>query len=226
MFLEIPPVLQGKHENLLRPVFEWFDDKPLLRSVFDGIPKETLSKKSFSMNSPLRGTFLVFSDNEKKLLGGAYLLNQQFSSIYLRIDPITRKVLSPHSKFWIGTVFLCAEENGFSKEYEFICKTFYKTLYKKLHEFGQRENINYLYMILEPGESLCTEVLGGWPYVHQVALDETSKGLSHHILSLTKSSLRTPVLQKPIQNLDWLNLAACVSKVLPRQGGEGSYCFR
>ncbi|MDI9634208.1 hypothetical protein QM565_00115 [Geitlerinema splendidum] len=221
MFLEIPPVLQGKHESLLRPVFEWFDDKPLLQNVFDGISKETFSKRS-----PLKGTFLVFSHSEKKLLGGAYLLNQQFSSIYPRIDPLTRKVLSPHSKFWLGTVFLCAEENGFSKEYEFICKTFYKALYKKLHEFGQRENINYLYMILEPGESLCTEVLGGWPYVHEVALDEASKGLSHHILSLTKSPPRTPILEKPTQNLDWLNLAAYVSKVIPRQPGEGSYCFR
>jgi len=220
MFLEIPPVLQGKHESLLRPVFEWFDDKPLLQNVFDGISKETFSKRS-----PLKGTFLVFSHNEKKLLGGVYLLNQQFSSIYPRIDPLTRKVLSPHSKLWVGTVFLCAEEHGFSKEYEFICKTFYKTLYQKLHEFGQRENINYLYMILEPGESLCTEVLGAWPYVHQVTLDESSKGLSHHVLSLTKSAPREPILQKLTQNLDWLNLAACVSKVIPRQAGEGSYSF-
>ena len=230
MFLEIPPQSHEKHKNLLSPIIEWFQDKPLLQSVFDDLAKGSLLKTNLSkgthlMDLPSKGTFLVFSHEEKELIGGAYLLNQGVSSVYPRIDPLIRKLLSPHSNLWVGTVFLCTEEHGFSKEYEFLCKTFYKTLHQKLVEFGQRENINYLYMILEPGESLCTEVLGAWPYVHQVPLNDSSKGLSHHILSLAKTIPRVPMFQNSTQSLDWLKLAANVSAVSPRQAGEGSYCF-
>jgi len=210
MFLEIPPSQHVQHEIFLNPIVEWFKNKPLLQDIF-----KTLKK----------GTFLVFCENENKPLGGAFLLRQSFTSVYPRVQADIRKILSPNSVFWTGTVFLCEEDNGFSKQYEFMCEIFYRNLYQKLVEFGQRELIQYLYMILEPGEYLCTEVIGAWPYVRQMKLDDSFKGLSHHILSLTKAFPGESLYHENTKVAELLNLAACVSQVSSRQTGEGSPCF-
>ncbi|OJW47944.1 MAG: hypothetical protein BGO67_08725 [Alphaproteobacteria bacterium 41-28] len=52
-------------------------------------------------------------------------------------------------------------------------------------------------MTLEPGEYLCTEAIGLWPYVLKVRFQDSSDGLFHGILSLThKTPQATPKIME------------------------------
>ncbi|MBY0293035.1 MAG: hypothetical protein K2W92_07105 [Alphaproteobacteria bacterium] len=101
-------------------------------------------------------------------------------------------------------LFLREEHNCFSQHFEFFFETFYRNLYKKLVEFGTKEKTDFLYMMLEPGEYLCTEVMGCWPYVFEVKPHESTSGLFHGVLSfkikIPKTQIESRTTKFPIES--------------------------
>lgn len=209
MFQEIPPSKQGCYNKVLKPGFEILETHSLLSTSFPNYEK---------------GTVLLFGDETKELMGGALLLQQTFASIHPKIQPNIRHLLSKNNTLWTGTVFLCEKNHKFSRQYEFLCKTFYYNLYQKLVEFGQKEEIRFLYMILSTGEFLCTEEIGLWPYVYTLHTGQPFQDISYKILSLVTNQTNASPFYKMTSDSSALNLAACVSQVNSRQVVEGSIC--
>ncbi len=113
--------------------------------------------------------------------GGAILLKQKISSVHRELRK-TWGSLCNETDTWLCTAGLSV---GDSINTEQVCKDFYVSLYEMLCHFGKEENINYLYVILNPGEYLSTEAMGFWPYVAEIRPHESYDGLFHGILSLT-----------------------------------------
>lgn len=161
-----------------------------LSSVKELISSHSIFKKSFQ--DIANATVIVFMDESKRFYGGAVLLKQKASLLHKGIQKSINTFASKKKEIWICTLFLREEHNCFSRHFEFFFETFYRNLYKKLVEFGTKEKTDFLYMMLEPGEYLCTEVMGCWPYVFEVKPHESMSGLFHGVLSF---KIKLPKIQ-------------------------------
>ncbi len=132
-------------------------------------------------------TFLLMNEESKGIFGGAFLVKNRMSSFEKRIRENMPAATRQAKEAWTCTVYLHLENENVFTDFECFSKKFYVELYQKLSEFGHKEGIDYLSIVLIPGEYLCTEVLGFWPYVVEVRPSESGDGLFHGILSLLKS---------------------------------------
>lgn len=176
MFKLIKPSDQSSHKDLIRPILEVVRDNPSLSCSFKDTEK---------------ATFIVFQDEMERNYGGAILLRKKVSSLQKKIERKVRNFASKDGEIWVSTLCLCIEHQNLSASSEFFYETFYRSFYKQLIEFGTKEQIKFISMILEPGEHLCTEVFGMWPYLFDANPYEALSGLFHGVLSL-KTSLARP----------------------------------
>lgn len=169
-------------------------------------------------------TFIIAEDQESGVYGGAQLHEKRVRSLPDKIRERIECFLPQDEMVWNCTVFLHLEnEDTLSSidDFEPFCWTFYRKLYDKLVEFGAKMGTGFLCMTLDPGEYLCTEDMGLWPYVLEVKTQESSDRLYHGILSLTGTQYET--YKKKWKALDLssqaMNLYACDEE----KGGKGTY---
>lgn len=145
-------------------------------------------KKNQTLNYVFRdqknATFILTQDPLNGFYGGALLLKQKLSFLHKDIRKSLFSQSSQKQEIWTGNVSLYMTHD-LPAHFESLCKSFYQNLYAQLVEFGIKEKISFLCVTLEPGEYLCTEAIGLWPYVVEVRPQDSSDGLFHGILSLT-----------------------------------------
>lgn len=176
MFIAIEPTKYHLHKDLIELFLERIKDNPILRGSFPNHEN---------------ATFIISADETRSIYGGAMLLKQKVTSLHKKVQKNITNLGLMSEDIWTCTVFLHKENNNYSDKYEFFFETFYRDLYKKLAEFGLREKAGFLYMMLEPGEYFCTEVLGCWPYIFKAEPHESLKDISHRVLSLTVNPSKT-----------------------------------
>lgn len=154
---------------------------PLIDSFLKILKNNNSLSPHFSHNNSAK--FLLTENPTTGIFGGALLLKQKIGSLHKDI----RKNLAsfcPDNEVWTCAIALYM---GNGANVELVCKNFYTELYESLLEFSLTEKINFLCMTLDPGEYLCTEAIGFWPYVVEIRPQESSDGLFHGILSLSYS---------------------------------------
>ena len=112
--------------------------------------------------------FILSHDSSGGFHGGALLLKNRIGSLHKNVRKSLTSLPSQNNDIWTCTVSLYMESDNLKGDFELLYRTFYQNLYEKLIEFGVNEKINFLCMTLEPGEYLCTESIGFWPYVVEV----------------------------------------------------------
>jgi hypothetical protein len=117
--------------------------------------------------------------------GGALLLKKRLLPFQRNVG--SQKSLFPFQKGEIWTCTLKLHIDNSTLDFESFSKEFYHNLYEKLVAFGREVGTDFLYMVLDPGEYLCTEVIGFWPYVVEIRPQESMDGLFHGVLSLSKT---------------------------------------
>ena len=136
----------------------------------------------FSFEDQNNSTFILVEHGEEKVFGGALLLKKEVRELQ---EDIRKKIssLAFHEKFvWKCSVILhIANKDVLSSddEFELFFQTFYRALYQTLVEFGNKKDMGFLYIFLDPGEYLCTEQTGLWPYVIELKPQESLDGLFH-----------------------------------------------
>lgn len=136
-------------------------------------------------------SFLLTQDAAKGIYGGALLHQTKLNSLPSKIARNLRAFSLLNGKIWACTFCFHLKDNNFPSELEIYFKDLYKNLYKELSHFGAREKTSILYMMLQPGEYLCSGVLGFWPYRLEINPNESSDGLFHGILPLVRAHSRT-----------------------------------
>jgi hypothetical protein len=157
----------------------------LLNSFLELIKKNSVLSHSFQNHK--EATFINFQDKKKMIFGGALLLKQKVTALHKKIGERITKLASKKGEIWTCTLCLQLENDKYPADFESVCETIYRDIYKKLAEFGIQKKIDYLCMVLEPGEHLCTEAIGAWPYVFELSSRDSLDNLFHGILSLTRN---------------------------------------
>lgn len=172
MFNLIESHQQSPHKTILEPLFNILRQEDSLSLFF---------------RDPSMITTLVSQDMFREIKGGAFLLKRNLASLHPRIRKSMASFTSPEGNILTCTVCLDLKKENICSDFEPFLHLFYRKLYESLVEFGEKNKINFLYMTLAPGEYLCTEVIGVWPYVMEVRPQESWDRLFHGILSLTRS---------------------------------------
>src|SRR3990167_11402405 len=142
-------------------------------------------------------TYLLENNEPHGYVGGALILKRKLSPFLRTMGNSKIPFPEETSEVWVCSVGLHIQNPTF--DFEAHGKAFYKRLYQELLNFGALHTVNFLYLLLDPGEYLCTEALGFWPYVIEIRPQDSLDGLFHGLLSL-KRELPTfkQTLQKPM----------------------------
>jgi len=122
-------------------------------------------------------TFIVGQSDDGHVYGGAILQHQHVSELPDSIEPVISAVIPNQEYVWAAT-FSCCENQGDTS-------FFYRDLLKQFTAFGKEKNSRFLCLSLSPEEYLRTKKQEGWPYVLEVAPQDTAEGIFHGILSLS-----------------------------------------
>ncbi|HBW25146.1 MAG: hypothetical protein A2W46_00505 [Alphaproteobacteria bacterium RIFCSPHIGHO2_12_42_13] len=177
MFISIEPTEYYYHKDILEPFLGYIKENPSLR---------------WSFENHKNAIFIVSLDEARSIYGGAMLLKEKFSSLPREVQKNMKNLGLINKNVWTCTTLLY-KKNNYSDQCEFFFETFYRDLYRKLVEFGVKEKTGFLYMMLEPGEYFCTEVLGCWPYINKIKLHDSLKDLSHGVLSLRENQSQSHI---------------------------------
>lgn len=157
---------------------------PVIKSFLQGLhPNESLEELFYELDD---ATFILALDEEAEIRGGAILLQKEVFAFPETIRNKLPKCVVQEGMVWTCAVSLDSSEDCFSPEYEAKFKKFYRDLYEEIASFGAENNLNYVCMAQEPGEDLCTEVIGSWPYVLKIAGNNARDNLSYAVLHLKK----------------------------------------
>ncbi|MBS0271847.1 MAG: hypothetical protein JSR85_04290 [Proteobacteria bacterium] len=173
MFTLIEPNDHRLYPMLLDSTQEFFKGHPTLKESFQDLTN---------------ATFIVHTNESQRVCGGALLLKQNASVLHKKVQKSIDAFALKKKEVWTCTLFLQEENNYFACHTEFFFDIYYRNLYKKIIDFGTNEKADFLYMTLVPGEYLCTEIMGCWPYVFEIKPQESSSGLFHGVLSFKRNS--------------------------------------
>lgn len=179
MFKTISPLNHSPHKDLISSFLQSIIETPNLGQSF---------------NEHQDATFFVTHGETCISYGGALLLKKKVSSFQRTFSTQKTSLSLKTDEVWACTVRLHIDNSMI--DFESFGKIFYHNLYEKLVEFGATVGADFLYMVLDPGEYLCTEAIGFWPYVAEVRPQESMDGLFHGILSLSKG--HSPIREKNI----------------------------
>jgi len=142
---------------------------------------------SVPMEELEEATFIIASDNEYGVYGGAILLEKRIWSLERRIREIVLTFQPETYTLWAGRIgFYRGHESPFSlannlEEYF----DFYRNLLEAFNDFGNKKEINFLCLTLNPIEHLKLNNYGFWEYVTKVLPHESLDALFHGILPLS-----------------------------------------
>jgi hypothetical protein len=174
--------------------------------LFSGLIKERVILH-YSFQDHKRATFIAIKDQSNGIFGGAILLKQRVGTLHQKVDKHLSTLAPKNGEVWTCSVLLHGENHSLSQN-ESFCILFYQKLYQQLVAFGIKEQMDFLCLILEPGEYLCTEVIGSWPYVFEVKPHESRDGLFHGILSLERSPSKLQKKREASMSYKEIKLAA------------------
>ena len=131
-------------------------------------------------------TFVIASDNEYGVYGGALLLKKSVWDLELGIRQMILTALPDMEEVWTGIIGYYKEQEGpFSgKQALEVYLDFYCNLLDIFNDFGNEKKINFLFLTLSKLEYLETKNHELWEYVYTVLPEESSDGLFHGILTL------------------------------------------
>ncbi|MBS0272559.1 MAG: hypothetical protein JSR85_07945 [Proteobacteria bacterium] len=170
MFETISPLNRTFHNELVSSFLQKITETPHLDQAFEDYHN---------------ATFFIGKENVHSFCGGALLLKKKLLPFQRSVG--FQKTILPFQKgeVWVCTLKLHIKDVNL--DFESFSKAFYDNLYEKLVGFGNEVGTDFLYMVLEPGEYLCTEAIGFWPYVVEIRPQESMDGLFHGVLSLSKT---------------------------------------
>lgn len=179
MFTFISPKNDEFHQNSIHLFHQAFENNQNLTPFFQDV---------------LEATYLLENDKEEGYVGGALLMKKKLFPFLRTLG--NQKITFPtqEKEIWVSTIGLNIKNPTF--DFEAKGKIFYKRLYQELVNFGALHKVNFLYLLLDPGEYLCTEALGFWPYVIEIRPQDSLDGLFHGLLSLKKEF---PTHKQPLQ---------------------------
>ena len=131
-------------------------------------------------------TFVIASDNEYGVYGGALLLKKSVWDLELGIRQMILTALPDMEEVWTGMIGYYKEHEGaFSgKQALEVYLDFYCHLLDVFNDFGDEKQINFLFLTLSKLEYLKTKNHDLWEYVYTVSPDESYDGFFHGILTL------------------------------------------
>jgi hypothetical protein len=131
-------------------------------------------------------TFIIASDNEYGVYGGALLLKKSVWDMELGIRQMILTALPDMEDVWTGVIGYYKEHEGpFSgKKALEVYLDFYGNLLDVFNDFGDEKKINFLFLTLSKLEYLKTKNHEFWEYLYTVLPEESRDGLFHGILSL------------------------------------------
>ncbi len=188
MFTTVLPKSHDLHRDSITLFEKMFDNNPNLKTPFQNKEK---------------ATYLIEDNTREEYVGGAILVKTKMSSLHRKMGYRDMTLTCHKEEVWTCSISLQIQNAAF--DFEAMGKAFYQRLYRELVSFGAKNDVSFLYLILDPGEYLCTEALGFWPYVVENRPQESIDGLFHGLLSLAKER---PVLKssslKPTVSTDRL----------------------
>jgi hypothetical protein len=138
-----------------------------------------------------QATFILLPEEVKPIKGGALLVKRKMGFLHPTLKAKLEARFPLMQDVWTGTICLQLPDDITGRDFDSICKIFYRMIYEDLVAFGIKERTSFVCLTLTSIEQLSTEVMGFWPYVLGVRADESSDGLFHGILSLKGSQLET-----------------------------------
>ena len=129
-------------------------------------------------------TFILTHDKSKEIYGGALLQKKKITSLPLKMRKALKSFSLPEGNIWTCTICFQLKNNNFPPEFEVYFKDLYQDFYEMLSDFGNKEKTSILYMRLQPGEYLCSEAIGIWPYRLEIRPTESDDRFFHAILPL------------------------------------------
>lgn len=154
-----------------------------LVNPFTKLVKEDFKLREFFEDSAAK-SFILTQDKKREIYGGALLYKKKLNFLPSKISKELKSFSFPEGNIWACTLCFHLKNNNFPSEFEVYFKDLYKNLYEELSQFGAKEKTSILYMILQPAEYLCSEVLGLWPYRLEIRPMESSDRLFHGVLPL------------------------------------------
>lgn len=183
MFTTVLPQSHDLHRDSITLFEKLFDNNPNLNTPFQDKEK---------------ATYLIENNVLEGYVGGALLIKSKMSSLHRKMGYRDMALSCHKEEVWTCSISLQIQNATF--DFEALGKIFYQRLYKELVKFGTANDVSFLYLILDPGEYLCTEALGFWPYVVENRPQESMDGLFHGLLSLAKERpvIKTSLLKPPV----------------------------
>lgn len=133
-----------------------------------------------------KATFIIASDNELGVYGGAVLYQQKVAELYKDIGKIVSSFQLERQSAWVARLGLYrGDEPYFALEELDMREDFYRNLLKHFIEFGEKENLDFLVLTLCSSNSNQTKHHRPWPYLLEIRSVDSSDNLFHGILSLT-----------------------------------------
>lgn len=172
-------IIEPKYQCFYKPLIEHFIESIRLYSSFEFLPQ-----------IQNRTTFILGENKEKGARGGAMIFKKKLCDCPQELVHSLTDYVSLQEEIWECLISLSFYNDNplyTTGEGETFCQIFYRNLYDKLAEFGQKEKTGFLCVSLDSGEYYCTEGLISWPYVFEFKPRGTSDGFFHGILSLTGS---------------------------------------
>lgn len=133
------------------------------------------------------GTFIIASDNEFGVYGGAILLKKSIWELEHKLRQIILTIHSDIKTVWTVKI-------GFHREHEARLPkikilngylNFYQDLLKAFNDYGNRKGIDFLCLSLNAVEHLKLKKYGCWHYAGTISPDESLNKQFHSILVLS-----------------------------------------
>lgn len=148
---------------------------------------QTHQGAAFLSDNPQTDTFIIAQNKEGSICGGAFLQSSKIEHLQAKIGNIFPHSAIDAKEIWTCVVCLAPEENEhfITREYYDRAHSFYNKLYAMLLKFGEENNIEFLYLIMEKKQYLSMIKTELWPYITSLNQPcEASAGFSCGILSL------------------------------------------
>lgn len=146
---------------------------------------------SLPLHEKEKATFIIASDNELGVYGGAVLYQQKVTELYKDIGKIVSSFQPERQNAWVVRLGLYrGYEPYFALEELDLREDFYRNLLKHFIEFGEKENLDFLVLTLCSYDSNQTKHHRPWPYILEIRSIDSSDNLFHGILSLDPQKSR------------------------------------
>lgn len=130
-------------------------------------------------------TFIIGSDNQRGVYGGAVLYQQKVCDLYKDMGKIISSFQPERQSVWAGRIGLYIEdESTFNRETIELRENFYQDLLKHFIDFGDKQHVDFLTLNLCSSDFHRAKNYGCWSYTLEISSANSSDDLFHCILLL------------------------------------------